>query len=86
MASDVDFGIPLALSFRHVLPLKVLGRTSFLDLALITVFFGFVWWLNESYSVGRLRQERATLLSMTAPDFSSEREARVSLRAHPLAG
>jgi hypothetical protein len=66
--------------------LKVLGRTSFLDLALITVFFGFVWWLNESYSVGRLRQERATLLSMTAPDFSSECEARVSLRAHPLAG
>lgn len=31
-----------------------------------TAVFAAVWWLNEVYSVGRLRQERAKLLAMTA--------------------
>lgn len=31
-----------------------------------TAVFAAVWWLNETYSVGRLRQERAKLLAMTA--------------------
>ena len=33
--------------------------------AIYTAFFGAVWWLNEVYSVGRLREERAKLLSKT---------------------
>ena len=32
--------------------------------ALYTAFFAAVWWLNEVYSVGRLRKQRARLLSM----------------------
>jgi hypothetical protein len=31
-----------------------------------TAVFAAVWWLNEVYSVGRLRQERGKLLAMTA--------------------
>jgi hypothetical protein len=33
--------------------------------ALYTIAFAAVWWLNEVYSVGRLRRERARLLSLT---------------------
>lgn len=31
-----------------------------------TAVFAAVWWLNEVYSVGRLRRERGRLLAMTA--------------------
>ena len=31
-----------------------------------TAVFAAIWWLNEVYSVGRLRQERGKLLAMTA--------------------
>ena len=44
------------------------GPLSWSDLiwpAIYTAFFAAVWWLNEAYSVGRLREERAKLLSMT---------------------
>lgn len=44
------------------------GPLSWSDLiwpAVYTAFFVAVWWLNEVYSVGRLREERAKLLSMT---------------------
>lgn len=56
--------------------LKSLSRSDFGALALITAFFGLIWWLNESYSVGRLRKERARLLSITGhpPGSSSENE------------
>lgn len=74
-----------SLSLRHALGsqlpalifgLESLSRSDFGALALITAFFGLVWWLNESYSVGRLRQERASLLSLTGSrDSSTENEA-----------
>jgi hypothetical protein len=30
--------------------------------AIYTAVFGGVWWLNETYAVGKLRRERARLL------------------------
>lgn len=33
--------------------------------AIFTAVYAAVWWLNEVYSVGRLREERAKLLSIT---------------------
>jgi hypothetical protein len=45
------------------------GPLSWTDLiwpAIYTAFFAAVWWLNEIYSVGRLREERAKLLSMSS--------------------
>ena len=44
------------------------GVLSWFDLfwpVLYTAFYAAVWWLNEVYSVGRLRDERSRLLSMT---------------------
>jgi len=45
------------------------GPLSWSDLiwpAIYTAFFAAVWWLNEVYSVGRLQEERAKLLSMSS--------------------
>ena len=44
------------------------GGLRWIDLiwpAIYTAVFAVVWWLNEVYSVGRLRKERAKLLFMT---------------------
>lgn len=52
------------------------GPLSWTDLiwpAVYTAFFAAVWWLNEVYSVGRLREERAKLLSMSS-DKGSPRD------------
>lgn len=44
------------------------GGLRWIDLiwpAIYTALFAAVWWVNEVYSVGRLRKERAKLLFMT---------------------
>ena len=48
----------------------VLSWIDFVWPAIYTAFFGVVWWLNESYSVRRLRKERAKLLSITSESGS----------------
>lgn len=53
-----------ALFFEQEKP-RSLGWQDFVMPAFYTAFFAAVWWLNEGYSVGRLRKERAKLLSMT---------------------
>ncbi|HKF52935.1 MAG TPA: hypothetical protein VKB26_11525, partial [Candidatus Acidoferrales bacterium] len=52
--------------------LQSLSRSAFGALAFITAVFGLIWWLNESYSVGQLLQQRARLLSMTSLESPSE--------------
>jgi hypothetical protein len=49
------------------------GVLSWFDLiwpAIYTWVYAAVWWLNEVHSVGRLREERAKLLSMTDESVS----------------
>jgi hypothetical protein len=41
-----------------------LGARLIAALAGFTVFFGFVWWLNEVYAVGKLRKGRARVEAM----------------------
>lgn len=43
-----------------------LGWSDMIPPMIYTAVFAAVWWLNETYSVGRLRQERAKPLAMTA--------------------
>jgi len=50
------------------------GGLRWIDLiwpAVYTAVFAAVWWLNEVYSVGRLRKERAKLLFMTRDSDNS---------------
>lgn len=58
--------------FRDKARTGVLSWSDWIWPVMYTAFFGAVWWLNEVYSVRRLRAERAKLLAMTA---NSEGEA-----------
>jgi hypothetical protein len=44
----------------------ILRWTDFISPAIYTAVYAAVWWLNEVYSVGRLRKERAKLVSITS--------------------
>jgi len=43
------------------------GWPQLIPMAIYTAVFGFIWWLNEAYGVGKLRRERARLLEEMKP-------------------
>jgi hypothetical protein len=44
--------------------------------AIYTVFFAAVWWLNEVYTVGKLRESRAKILAMTKQNDLTQEEGK----------
>ena len=67
----------LIMSAGHFLERAKAGTMGWRDIggpAVYTAVFAAVWWLNEVGSVGRLRQERSKLLSMTGGTEFTRRE------------
>jgi hypothetical protein len=52
------------------------GWPQLIPMAIYTAVFGFIWWLNEAYGVGKLQRERARLLQEMKPS-TGEAEGRL---------